>query len=86
MAKAADKATALWVLQRLREAGHEALFAGGCVRDMLLDRRVSDYDVATDASPSQVHQLFRRVLLVGEKFGVAMVIHHRHMVGGAAFH
>jgi len=85
MAEAAGKSTALWVLRRLRQAGHQALFAGGCVRDMLLDRRVSDYDVATDASPSQVNALFRRVLLVGEKFGVAMVIHHGQMVEVATF-
>lgn len=85
MAEAAGKSTALWVLRRLRQAGHQALFAGGCVRDMLLGRRVSDYDVATDASPSQVNALFRRVLLVGEKFGVAMVIHRGRMVEVATF-
>ena len=85
MADAAGKSTALWVLRRLRQAGHQALFAGGCVRDMLLRRRVTDYDVATDASPSQVHGLFRRVLLVGEKFGVAMVIHRGRKVEVATF-
>lgn len=85
MADPADKATALWVLRRLRQAGHQALFAGGCVRDMLLGRRVTDYDLATDASPSDVRGLFRRVLLVGEKFGVAMVIHRGRMVEVATF-
>ena len=85
MAEAAGKATALWVLRRLREAGHQALFAGGSVRDMLLGRPVTDYDLATDASPAQVRGLFRRVLLVGEKFGVAMVIHHRRKVEVATF-
>jgi poly(A) polymerase len=85
MAEAAGKATALWVLRRLRTAGHQALFAGGCVRDMLLGRRVTDYDVATDASPDQVRGLFRRVLLVGEKFGVAMVIHGGRKVEVATF-
>jgi poly(A) polymerase len=85
MAEAAGKVTALWVLRRLRAAGHQALFAGGCVRDMLLGRPVTDYDVATDASPSQVRGLFRRVLLVGEKFGVAMVIHRRRKVEVATF-
>jgi poly(A) polymerase len=85
MAKAAGKVTALWVLRRLRSAGHQALFAGGCVRDMLLGRPVTDYDVATDASPSQVRGIFRRVLLVGEKFGVAMVIHHGRKVEVATF-
>jgi len=55
------------------------------VRDMLLGRRVTDYDVATDAAPDQVRALFRRVLLVGEKFGVAMVIHKRRRVEVATF-
>jgi poly(A) polymerase len=85
MAQAADKSVALWVLRRLRAAGHQALFAGGCVRDMLLRRRVTDYDVATDASPDQVRGLFRRVLLVGEKFGVAMVIRGGRKVEVATF-
>ena len=85
MNQAADKATAYWVLRRLRDAGHQALFAGGCVRDMLLRRRVSDYDIATDASPQQVRKLFRRVLLVGEQFGVAMVIRNRRRVEVATF-
>ncbi len=85
MAEAASKATALWVLQRLRAAGYQALFAGGSVRDMLLGRRVTDYDVATDAAPDQVRAIFRRVLLVGEKFGVAMVIHHGRKVEVATF-
>ena len=85
MAQPADKATALWVVRRLREAGFQALFAGGCVRDMLLGRRVADYDVASDATPPQVAGLFRRVLLVGAKFGVAMVIRRGRTVEVATF-
>ena len=74
MATPATQLTALNVLRRLRDAGYQAMFAGGCVRDMLLNRPWFDYDIATDASPYQVKQLFRHVLLVGAKFGVAMVI------------
>ena len=85
MAAAADKATALWVLRQLRQAGFEALFAGGCVRDMLLGARPGDYDIATDATPREVKRLFRRVLLVGAKFGVAMVIRHRRRVEVTTF-
>jgi poly(A) polymerase len=85
MAQPADKATALWVVRRLREAGFRALFAGGCVRDMLLGRRVADYDVASDATPPQVAGLFRRVLLVGAKFGVAMVVRRGRTVEVATF-
>jgi len=73
------------VLKRLRQAGHEALFAGGCVRDMLLGHPCADYDLATSASPQEVQALFRRVLMVGAKFGVAMVIHNRRQVEVATF-
>ena len=81
----ATKSTALWVIRRLREAGFEALLAGGCVRDMLLGRSSSDYDIATDATPQQVRRLFRRVLLIGAKFGVAMVVHRGRTVEVTTF-
>ncbi len=85
VAKNADKTTALWVVKKLRQAGYEALFAGGSVRDMILGRRCHDYDVATNATPDQVKQLFRRVLMVGAKFGVAMVLRADRMVEVATF-
>src|SRR5579859_5314921 len=50
---------AIAVLKRLRDSGHVAYFAGGCVRDVLLGAEPKDYDVATDASPQKVRQLFR---------------------------
>jgi len=67
-------ARARCVVDRLRAAGHEALFAGGCVRDLLLGRRPKDYDVATSARPDDVDQLFDRVLMVGRQFGVCLVL------------
>ncbi len=85
MAGYSTEKTALLVLNRLREAGFEALFAGGCVRDMLLGRKCSDYDVATNATPDDVRKLFRRVLLVGAKFGVAIVLYRKQRVEVAAF-
>ena len=59
------------VVDRLRGAGHEALWAGGCVRDELLGRVPADYDVATSARPEQVRELFgrARTLAVGAAFG-----------------
>ncbi|UCG16886.1 MAG: CCA tRNA nucleotidyltransferase [Phycisphaerales bacterium] len=57
----------------LRKAGHVALFAGGCVRDMLMGRSPKDIDIATDAPPARVVRLFRRTRKVGAKFGVVMV-------------
>ena len=58
----------------LREAGHQAYFVGGCVRDLLLQRPTADYDVATDATPDRVQQLFSDSLAVGAQFGVILVV------------
>lgn len=67
---------ALSVVRRLREAGHEAYWAGGCVRDCLLGRTPKDYDVATNALPEKIRDLFglRRTLEIGIAFGVVAVI------------
>ncbi len=62
------------VVHRLRDAGYQALFAGGCVRDMLLGLEPHDFDVATDARPEEVQRLFRRTLAVGASFGVIEVL------------
>ena len=66
---------ALDVVNRLRSAGFNALWAGGCVRDLLMEREPHDYDVATSATPHQVRELFgfRRTLMVGAAFGVVIV-------------
>jgi putative nucleotidyltransferase with HDIG domain len=65
---------AIDVVRRLREAGHEALWAGGCVRDELLGLIPKDYDIATSALPEQVQRLFRRTVAVGMSFGVIEVL------------
>ena len=52
------------IVQRLRAAGHEALFAGGCVRDLLAGRVPGDYDVATSARAEEVQHLFSRTCLL----------------------
>ena len=67
------KEAAMWIIRRLRQEGFQALLAGGCVRDLLLGRTPKDYDVATDARPEQILQIFRRTLKVGVQFGVVMV-------------
>lgn len=70
---------AVEVVAKLREAGYVALFAGGCVRDLLLGHTSKDYDVATTARPEEVRALFghRRTLAVGASFGVIVVIGSR---------
>jgi poly(A) polymerase len=62
------------VVRRLRDAGHTAYFAGGCVRDRLLGRTPADYDVATSAPPELVRALFPRTVPVGVQFGVVLVL------------
>src|SRR3954468_4080985 len=69
-----ERQFALDVVARLRDAGHDALWAGGCVRDELLGLTPRDYDVATSARPEQVRGLFRRTVAVGESFGVVEVL------------
>jgi poly(A) polymerase len=70
------RAFAEQVVQRLRDAGHQSLFAGGCVRDLLLGKTPQDFDVATSARPDEVRDLFgrRSTLAVGASFGVIVVL------------
>jgi tRNA nucleotidyltransferase/poly(A) polymerase len=71
-----QRAFALEVAQQLRAAGFEALWAGGCVRDELLGLTPKDYDVATNAKPDEIRNLFgrRRTLMIGAAFGVVTVL------------
>ena len=64
---------ALKVVEKLRATGYEAYLAGGCVRDLLLGREPADYDVATNATPDVVLDMFERTFAVGAKFGVVLV-------------
>jgi poly(A) polymerase len=77
MARATDpilaRQVATDVVRRLRDAGHTAYFAGGCVRDALLNLRPTDFDIATDATPAVVRTLFRSTDEVGAAFGVVLV-------------
>lgn len=67
---------ALDVVAKLRAAGHQALWAGGCVRDQLLGKMPKDYDVATDAEPERIREVFgrKRTLAIGAAFGVITVL------------
>lgn len=77
MATHADSAearhAALTIVRTLHERGHIAYFAGGCVRDELLELEPTDYDVATDATPDDVRTIFDRTAQVGASFGVMLV-------------
>src|ERR1700676_5289458 len=66
-----DVATA--IVQTLRQRGFQAYLVGGCVRDLLLGREPKDYDVATDATPEQLMEIFPETYAVGAQFGVVLV-------------
>ena len=69
----------------LHRSGYQAYLVGGCVRDLLLGRDPSDYDISTDARPEQVQELFPRSLAVGAKFGVILVVEDGAQVEVATF-
>jgi putative nucleotidyltransferase with HDIG domain len=68
---ARDAASA--IVARLRAAGHQAYFVGGCVRDLVLGRAPKDFDVATSATPDKVLNLFEKTFAVGAHFGVVLI-------------
>lgn len=70
-------ADALWILQRLRREGYQAYLVGGAVRDLLLGREPKDFDVATNARPSEIRRLFRNCRLIGRRFRLAHVFFRR---------
>ncbi|WP_312914694.1 polynucleotide adenylyltransferase PcnB [Stenotrophomonas sp.] len=76
---------ALRVLYRLRESGFGAYLVGGAVRDLLVGGRPKDFDVATDATPEQVKQLFRNCRLIGRRFRLAHVVFGREIIEVATF-
>ncbi|HAK52123.1 MAG TPA: polynucleotide adenylyltransferase PcnB [Gammaproteobacteria bacterium] len=64
---------ALKVIRRLTEHGYEAYLVGGGVRDIILGRKPKDFDVATNAHPDEVHELFRNSRLIGRRFKIVHV-------------
>jgi poly(A) polymerase len=73
------------VLYRLRKAGYEAHLVGGGVRDLLLGREPKDFDVATDAHPEEVKEVFRNCRLIGRRFRLAHVHFGREIIEVATF-
>ena len=76
-----EREFAIEVVSKLQREGHQALFAGGCVRDELLGLTPADHDVATSATPDQVKGLFRRTHSFGASFGVVEVLGPRDAQG-----
>ncbi|MBV1870523.1 MAG: polynucleotide adenylyltransferase PcnB [Gammaproteobacteria bacterium] len=76
---------ALKVLYRLKNAGYEAYLVGGGVRDLLLGGHPKDFDIATNAHPEEVKELFRNSRLIGRRFRLVHVLYGREMIEVATF-
>ena len=64
------------VLQKIEQAGFEAYFVGGCVRDTILGDPIHDIDIATSAYPSEIKQIFKRTVDTGIEHGTVMILDH----------
>lgn len=73
------------ICEELRSAGYIAYFAGGFVRDFLLGITSSDIDIATNALPDEITQIFPDHVLVGAQFGVVLVLHGKYQYEVATF-
>ena len=77
--------SALKVMARLREHEHQAYLVGGAVRDLLLGGRPKDFDIATDATPEEVHALFRNSRVIGRRFRIVHVRFGREVIEVTTF-
>lgn len=73
------------VLYRLNTAGYEAYLVGGGVRDLLLGQHPKDFDIATNATPEEVNQLFRNSRLIGRRFRIVHVLFGREVIEVTTF-
>ncbi len=73
------------IVETLTKNGFTAYFAGGVVRDLLLNRKTSDVDIATNAKPEEIEQLFKKTHPLGREFGVMLVIFGKHAFEVATF-
>ena len=76
---------ALKVLYRLNNAGYKAYLVGGAVRDLLLGIKPKDFDIATDARPEQIRELFRNCRLIGRRFRLAHIHYGREIIEVSTF-
>jgi poly(A) polymerase len=77
--------SALKVMSRLRGQGYQAYLVGGAVRDLLLGGHPKDFDVATDATPEDVHALFRNSRIIGRRFRIVHVRFGREIIEVTTF-
>ena len=69
-----QKDNATDIVRRLRDAGYETFWVGGCVRDLLRGKSPTDYDIVTAALPEKVREIFSKTIPIGDRFGVCLVV------------
>ena len=79
------KVSSIQIINTLKSQGFNALWAGGCVRDILLGIKPKDYDIVTDAKPEQVENIFDKTIPIGKQFGIIMVDFEGHHFEIATF-
>ncbi len=79
------KATSLEIIEVLKKAGHEAYWAGGCVRDMLIGIKPKDFDIVTSAKPDEIEHLLEHTIPIGKQFGVILAVQNGHHFEVATF-
>ncbi len=79
------KPSSIQIVSTLRKKGYQALWAGGCVRDILLGVTPKDFDIVTDATPDVVEGIFDKTVAIGKAFGIIVVHHQGHEFEIATF-
>ena len=80
-----QKSLALKIINILHQNNYEAYLAGGCVRDQLLGKEPKDYDIATNALPDSIENLFSKTTAIGKSFGTIVVIENNHSIEVTTF-
>ncbi len=73
------------IIKQLKAAGHEAYWAGGCVRDILLGIKPKDYDIVTSAKPDEIEDILEKTIPIGKEFGVILALQDDHEFEVATF-
>lgn len=76
---------AIRVTKTLQNAGYQAFIVGGAVRDLLLSLKPKDFDIATNATPEQIKQLFRRAFIIGKRFQIVHVVFEQELIEVTTF-
>lgn len=77
--------TSIEIIKQLKAAGHQAFWAGGCVRDILMGIKPKDYDIVTSAKPDEIEDILEKTIPIGKQFGVILAIENGHEFEVATF-